>query len=72
MRKIAVFIIVACFIFTGPLVAVGQEQKEQKAEYQKRIEAKLKEYKQKLKELKGKAAEVKEDARKEFNEDIKE
>ena len=72
MRRISVFIILlVCFIFIGAQVAFSQEQKEQKGEYQKRIESKLKEVKQKLEELKSKAAELKEDAKKEFNEDMK-
>jgi DNA anti-recombination protein RmuC len=67
-----ILIILVCFILAGFRVAFSQEQKEQKGEYQKRIEAKLNEFKQKLEELKGKAGELKEDAKKEFNQEMKE
>jgi ammonia channel protein AmtB len=56
MGRIAVFIILVCFIFIGFQVAFGQEQKEQKGEYQKLIETKLKEFKQKLQELRARPA----------------
>jgi uncharacterized protein HemX len=72
MRRIGIFIILVCFIFTGFQVAFSQQQKEEKGEYQKRMEMKLKEFKQKVEELKGKAAELKEDAKKEFNQEMKE
>ena len=72
MRRSGILIILICFIFTGFQVVFSQEQKEQKGEYQNRIEAKLKEFKQKVEELKGKAGELKQDAKKEFSQEMKE
>lgn len=72
MRRMGIFIILVGFIFVGSQVAFSQGQKNEKGEYQKKMEAKLKEYKQKLEELKGKAAGLKEDAKREFDEQMKE
>ncbi len=58
MRQIGMIILLVCFIFMGFQAAFPQEQKEEKADYQKRIEAKLRKFKQRLEELKGKAVEI--------------
>jgi DNA repair exonuclease SbcCD ATPase subunit len=72
MRRIGVLIISVCFILAGFQVAFSQEQKEQKGEYQKKMETKLKDFKQKLEELKGKAGELKQEVKEEFNQGVKE
>ncbi|HUL31863.1 MAG TPA: hypothetical protein VLZ03_15545 [Thermodesulfobacteriota bacterium] len=65
-----ILIIGLSLMFTGLLLAYGQEQKDQRGEYQKGMEAKLKEFKQKVEGLKGKAVELKGDAKKEFDEQL--
>jgi len=72
MRQIGALIIAVCFILAGFQLAFSQEQKEQKGEYQKKMETKLKGFKQKLEDLKGKGGELKQEAKEEFNQGMKE
>ncbi len=67
MRRFWILITLICFMAAGSQVAFGATQEDQKGEYQKQSEAKLKEFKQKTEELKGKAVELKKDAKKEFD-----
>ena len=69
MRRFGILISLLCLTLVVPQMAVGQEQK---GEYQKRIETKLKEFKQNLEKLKGKAGELKQEAKEEFDQGMKE
>ena len=70
MKWLTILTTLLCFIFTGILAAYGAEEKDQKGEYQKQAETKLKELNQKLEELKIKATELTGKAKKEFHDQL--
>src|SRR4030042_2804810 len=72
MKRFGILITLICLTLIVPQGVFSANPKHQNGEYQKQIEMKLKEFKQKLEELKGKAAELKEDAKGEFNGQMKE
>jgi hypothetical protein len=69
MRRFGILITLICLTLIVPQVAFSQGKK---GEYQKRIETKLKEFKQNLEELKGMAGELKQEAKEEFDQGMKE
>jgi biopolymer transport protein ExbB/TolQ len=72
MNRFAILVTMICFLFTPFRVGFSQENKEQKGEYQKRVETTLTEFKQKLQELERKSSELEQGAKGEFNEGMKE
>lgn len=71
MKRVFLFVILISFICVGFQAAFGQEQKDQKGEYQKRMEAKLQDVKQKIEELKIKGRDLNQDAKAKFNEQMR-
>ncbi len=71
MKRFASLIVSLIFIFTLFVAAYGAGQREQKDEYQKKAEATLKELNRKVEELKSKAVELQGDAKKEFDQQLK-
>lgn len=67
MKRYWIVMAVFCLICSGSLNVFGDEQKDQKDEYQKQTESKLTEFKQKLEELQVRAVDLKEDSKEQFN-----
>ena len=72
MKRFAILVTLVCFLFTPFHVGFSQENKDQKGEYQKRVETTLTEFKQKLQELEKKGAQLEQAAKGEFNKEMKE
>ncbi len=72
MKTLGVSIILACFVFTGFLMASNSKAGGGREEYQKQIETKLKAFSQKFDALKEKAVEVEKESKEKVNQEIEE
>ncbi len=72
MRRFWIVTTLACFMLTGLQVSVSANPEDQRGEYQKQSESKLKEFKQRADELKTKAEELRRDVKREFDREMKE